>query len=372
MNIFVSSVITGMEQFRAAARDAIEQLGSQPIMAEDLLAQPHSPQVACLRGVRDSAAVVLLFGAHYGTKQGSGLSATHEEFREAQRQRCPVFAFIQEGIERDVDQEAFVNEAGTWAKGFHRNGFRDPNDLRKKITGALHNWQVANAASPVNEKELLSRALLMIPETDHNRYGRGDHAVVAAIAVGPRQSILRPSEIEKPELQEELMQSALFGPNKIFSPSKPTRPAMDDDAFVLLHDEESAFVKLDAEGNVLIKLPVHDDDGMVVIEELVTDRLAAAIRYGAYVLDHIDGKQRFTHIALAAALQGSDMVVWRTQREHAASPRSYEFGRTGRDDQKRTVHLKPAVIPRAMLVHQTAQIVEDLITLLRRVWNPQR
>jgi hypothetical protein len=35
MKIFVSSLITGMEPFRAAAREAIIQLGHEPVMAED-------------------------------------------------------------------------------------------------------------------------------------------------------------------------------------------------------------------------------------------------------------------------------------------------------------------------------------------------
>jgi hypothetical protein len=36
MKIFVSSLITDMEPFRAAARGAIIQLGHEPVMAEDL------------------------------------------------------------------------------------------------------------------------------------------------------------------------------------------------------------------------------------------------------------------------------------------------------------------------------------------------
>jgi hypothetical protein len=69
-----------MEPFRAGAREAVTQLGHQPVMAEDFGARPMSPQIACLQGVRQSAAVVLILGAAYGAKQASGLSATHEEF----------------------------------------------------------------------------------------------------------------------------------------------------------------------------------------------------------------------------------------------------------------------------------------------------
>ena len=109
MKIFISSLITGMEPIRAAAKEAIEQLGHQPVMAEQFIASPNSPQVACLQGLRQSGLVILILGEHYGATQPSGLSATHEEYREA-RDRCPVIAFVQEGVDRDEDEKQFMTE----------------------------------------------------------------------------------------------------------------------------------------------------------------------------------------------------------------------------------------------------------------------
>src|SRR5438477_13211491 len=99
MKVFISSPITGMEDLRAAVRDAVLQLGHEPVMAEDFGAQPHSPQVTCLTGLRQSALMILILGADYGTKQASGLSATHEEYREG-KDHSPVIAFVQEGVAR--------------------------------------------------------------------------------------------------------------------------------------------------------------------------------------------------------------------------------------------------------------------------------
>jgi hypothetical protein len=48
MKVFISSLIMRMEALRAAAREAVEQLGHDPVMAEDFGAQPSSPQVTCL------------------------------------------------------------------------------------------------------------------------------------------------------------------------------------------------------------------------------------------------------------------------------------------------------------------------------------
>jgi hypothetical protein len=111
MKIFVSSLIGGMEPIRAAARSAVTTLGHDPVMAEDFGALPHTPQIACLDGVRQAGAVVLILGSRYGAIQSSGLSATHEEYREA-RDRCPVLAFVEQGITPEPLASALVVEIG--------------------------------------------------------------------------------------------------------------------------------------------------------------------------------------------------------------------------------------------------------------------
>src|SRR5688500_8672162 len=97
MRVFVSSLISGMEPLRRAARDAVAALGHQPVMAEDFGARVSSAQVACLDGIRQADVVVLILGDRYGTVQPSGLSATHEEYRDAKGQK-PVLAFVQDGV----------------------------------------------------------------------------------------------------------------------------------------------------------------------------------------------------------------------------------------------------------------------------------
>jgi hypothetical protein len=96
-------------------------------------------------------------------KQPSGLSPTHEEYREAKDKR-PVLAFVQDGVNRDLDQASFVNEVQAWDSGLFREGFSSPDQLRAKITLRLHEWEVATMAGPVDEQEMLQRALSLIPE----------------------------------------------------------------------------------------------------------------------------------------------------------------------------------------------------------------
>lgn len=43
MDVFISSLISGMEEDRAAVRRATERLGHRAMMAEDFGARPNSP-----------------------------------------------------------------------------------------------------------------------------------------------------------------------------------------------------------------------------------------------------------------------------------------------------------------------------------------
>lgn len=48
MQVFISSLISGMQAERQAVKQAVLYLGYQPVMAEDFRAQPRSSQIACL------------------------------------------------------------------------------------------------------------------------------------------------------------------------------------------------------------------------------------------------------------------------------------------------------------------------------------
>src|SRR3546814_20297200 len=84
-----------------------------------------------------------------------------------------------------------------------------------------------------------------------------------------------------------------------------------------------AEVRLWGTGDVRFILPAREEEergGMVlpvVVEEVVASRLAAAVGYAAWLLNHLDPTERLPHVALAAALIGEGAMGWRTQSEHA-------------------------------------------------------
>ncbi len=45
MKIFISSLITGMEDYRAAAREAVEALGYKAVMDEQFTAKPQTSRL---------------------------------------------------------------------------------------------------------------------------------------------------------------------------------------------------------------------------------------------------------------------------------------------------------------------------------------
>lgn len=368
MKIFVSSLIGGMEPLRAAARAAILSLGHEPIMAEDFGAQPQSPQVACLDALRGCDAVVLIFGDRYGAVQVSGLSATHEEYREA-RDRLPILAFAPRNAEPDTHQAAFMKEARQWVGGLFSPPFADAEDLRSMVTRALHEWQLSRAAGTVDPTELRDRALAPLAD-QHDRRQHNTPTISLSLVGGPAQAVLRPSQIEGPSLGHEIRKAALFGDAAILDPDAGSKISIESGRLILR--QERRLVSIDADGGIVVRLSIEDNSGRsllgAIIEEVVVERLASALRFGAWMLDHVDPTARLSQIALAARIEASGYMAWRTQREHEASPHSMTLSNIGQDETP-PVHLTPAHRPRAALRFEANHLVEDLVTLLRRPWK---
>lgn len=368
MKIFVSSLIGGFEQFRAAARSAIVALRHEPVVAENFGAQANSPQIACLQGVRSADLVVLILGARYGFVQGSsGVSPTHEEYLEA-RGTKPILMFVQEGVEREEAQAKFISDAGTWQAGHFRAGFKTADELRDLVTRAIHDYQLANAAGPLDVSAMSAAALDMLPKARQSSHSSSPTLHVSIVG-GPMQRLLRPAELEAPRLADAIHQQALFVEPKLFSKSKGAESEINGSALVL-KQERGAGIQLGEDGSILLSLPLDRTEGgrrngfgmFAVIQEDVLRELAAALSFGAWLLDKIDATQRVTHVALAASIEASDHLGWRTQAEQDASPNSATM-RMSSGQQPPTASTDR---PRAALRFQAAELAEDLMVPLRR------
>jgi len=367
MKMFVSSLIATMEPFRAAATAAIRSLGHEPITAESFGASAMAPRVACLSGVRESAVVVLIAGSSYGATQPSGLSATHEEYLEARGQR-PVLVFVQSDVDREPAQARFVREVEDWENGNFRAAFSTPEQLKEAVVLALHRWELSAAAAPVDAAELLARACSLLPEGER-RNGRGSGPLVhVAVVGGPQRSILRPVEIERPELIDWMLQEATFGEHRVFDRSRGSNPEHRGSVLTLSQDS-GAVVTIDEQGALRLSVPIKAATGHmpVIIDEHVSEALDRSIGYAAKVLEHVDPAQRISRVVIAARPSSVD-GVWRTRAEHDASPSSASYGAFREEDGKPT-YLHPPDHPRAALMFDRQRLVEDLTALLRRKWR---
>ncbi|WP_060577701.1 hypothetical protein, partial [Aureimonas ureilytica] len=248
--------------------------------------------------------------------------------------------------------------------------FTTPDQLKGFITRAIHEWQLANAAGPIDPHEMLVRAQAHLPENRGRGYMRGNGPVLAlSLACGPQQNILRPAEIESPQLVEDLKRTALFGPVQIFNPERGTSHRLDGDGLLITQGDEAGSVRLGPGGDLLFRLPLATGRmGMVVIEEDVREEVSRAVAFANAALDRIDPTQRLTHIAPVLTFPETDHLVWRDRAEQQASPDSYSMGGFGRPEPG-PVHLNPAIRPRAALALDGGHMVEDLIVLLRRAWK---
>lgn len=367
MKMFISSLIAGFAAQRQASKLGVTTLRHEPVMAEDFGALPTSPQIACLQGLRQSDMVVLILGDSYGAVQpGSGLSATHEEYREA-RQTKPVLAFVQQGVTPDPQQAAFIAEVQGWEGGLFRGGFTDPADLQAGVIRALHDNEVATVVGAVDPDELARRAAALIPPENRNMVSGASLDV--ALAMGPTQRILRPVEIEASTLAETMLQSALFGSNQILDRALGNEVALVGGALAIAQ-ERGGSLRLDEQGSLLLCIPIDDntrrrggfDTGsmMVLLEEVIQSKLSTALGYAAAVVELIDPTQRITDVAIAVRVSGAEYRAWRTQAQHAASPRWVSMGMGGDRQPVGTVQR------RAALRLDRTRLIEDLIVPLRR------
>lgn len=368
MKIFISSLIADMGDIRATAKEAVQSLDLDPVMAEDFGARPQSPQLACLAGVRGADAVVLVMGAGYGAMQGSGISATHEEYREARDTQRPIFLFVQEGTAREGDQEAFLAEARGWSNGQFYATFQSVADLRIKVTQALHRWQLSRVTGPIDGDELLRRALGGVAD-GRDRSSQHSPLLAFSLAGGPEQAVLRPSEIEEAGLLREVHREALFGDVAVLHPGGASEVRVE--AGRLTVRQATGLISLGPDGSVLLYVPLTADTRATwqtaLLEEVVRERLLAALGFSSWLLGRVDQRERLSHVAVAARIVGADHHPWRTRQEQERSPNSYTIPHMSGSPPP--VHLRPAHMPRAALRADAARLADDFLVLLRRQWN---
>lgn len=362
VKVFISSVVSGFEGQREAAAQAAGALGHEVRRSEDFPASIQTPQQACLAGVRWSDVVILLLGARYGKPQDSGLSATHEEYEEAKPNKR-LLTFVEEGVEREPAQDAFVSEVQGWSGGTLTKSFAAPEELRIVVTRSLHDLELSMQAGSVDEQEMADRAQALVPDRVDHLSGR----LVLAAAFGPRQPILSPKALEDSELDRDLHREALLGEHAILDKRDGVDTRIEGSALVL--EQRNASILVDQTGDMRLTFPAieHEDRAALpaLIEEDVNGRIVRVLRLAAWIADRIDPTSKLTSVAPVVAVLGSSYLGWRTRDEQARHPNEMTMSMRAAD--RAIIALSPPVRPRQALAYDTAQMADDFVVLLRRL-----
>ena len=138
----------------------------------------------------------------------------------------------------------------------------------------------------------------------------------------------------------------------------------------LVIEQDHASVLLTQLGDVRIVQPTQRETERrsnylpALIEEEVRDGIARALRFAAWLLDHVDANRRLGSVAPLVALVGGGYLGWLTKKEWEAHLNSVSMGMTG--EKSIVVTLTPAARPRPALASQATAMAEDLTVLLRR------
>lgn len=142
--VFVSSVMGGMTAERRAVVAGIEQVGAQPVWFEGFGGRDDDAELAYLSEVASSTVYVGMLGRTYGRLQKSRRSATHDEYREAERRGLRIRAYVRADGDLQGDQASFLDEI----RQFHVTGsYADPEDLTGLVADGLR-WIAAEDLSP--------------------------------------------------------------------------------------------------------------------------------------------------------------------------------------------------------------------------------
>lgn len=132
--MFISSVLAELTTERRAIATAITGLGAEPVWFEEFGGRDDDAQAAYLAEVASSSIYLGVLGRTYGRLLPSRLSATHQEYREAEACGLRASVWVHSNEDFQGDQLAFVDEV----RQFHTTGSHTtPEDLAAGVTNRL-------------------------------------------------------------------------------------------------------------------------------------------------------------------------------------------------------------------------------------------
>lgn len=164
IRIFISSVQKELELERAAvagliATDPFLLQHAVPVLFEKEPPAPRPAQQPYLDALNSCAAYVLMIANEYGKPDGE-ISATHHEYRQAQKLKLPTIVFLKGAQDdaRSAEVQALIAE--TKQDGYTYKRFHDREDLKPLMLQALQRtlaeaFDIKASAAEISEGEQL-------------------------------------------------------------------------------------------------------------------------------------------------------------------------------------------------------------------------
>lgn len=262
--VFISSVITGYADERAAAKGAIESLDLRPVMAETAASSPDPSKVALLGQIDRCDVVVLLMAGWYGYVGENGLSPTEDEYNHAVDEGKPVLAFVHEGVDREEAQQAFVGRVrGKWERdGVYSSSFSTPHELALLVVKALNEQRTREAGGDA-QPAAKERALALAAGDRQQGYSNGRSVRVAFVPVGT-PGLLDAFALDDANLPNRVIEAARR--HNVFSQAASADHRLDSSGVVVSSREqrhgEGATVTFADDGSALVEVAVQSDGSM--------------------------------------------------------------------------------------------------------------
>jgi hypothetical protein len=363
--VFVSSVMSGFAEYRAAARAGVTDAGGAPVLIEDYPALDSSSRTACLDLVRSSDVYLLIVGDRAGSAP-LGKPVVEQEFEEARRRKLPRLLFMQD-VARDATTTDLLKRLSDFVHGRFRTTFQTPDELRSAVADALRVIVGGIVNTERNTPDLLDNIL---PANE-----RGV-APVLRLAVIPerKDEVFDVLQFDDQQFRRTLFEIGHRHDVQLFSYEQGPKTATVKDNTLTVVQEASRGVYPAIGVTVEIR-----ENGAVMIEQTLTDRRAS--RYGmgnlqipeqdvasaiqsslAFInalYDTVDPGQRFATFFYAAGLAGMSVhvVVTEIKERNSFSLPMNDRGWLALD--------KPRKIDRTDLA-KPDDIVDRLLTFVRK------
>jgi len=369
--VFVSSVIDGFAEYRAAAKRGIINAGGEPVLAEDFPSLTLSPRNVCLDGVVSCDVFVVIVGSQGGSVSPSGRLVVEEEYEEARRRKIHILAFIQ-NTKQDERAENLAGKLSDYVDGGFRQTFVTPDDLQKQIEKALKPI-IQDYINPKVNMDTLNERL-------SNSYEIRGETVMRLVFMPDRiDEFIDPVYLESSELRNQILQMGHSPQVQLFSYERPKKTEIEVNSIIILQSDENRHqpfvdevrLEITTEGLVTVDTNVtncvardHLQEvycSMVLLEDDVVGKLNKYFAFISNFFEIKDKYKRYNRFLYNAALSNIGYRTLKAKLPQGNS--SYSMNDYG--NKVIIAFDKPRLVTRELLVKPEKEI-DAILTLFRR------